>query len=228
MDELEQQKQRAAVRAVAHIRSGMTVGLGTGSTAKYATLELGQRLAAGELAYISAVATSQASEALAQRLLIPLVELSGSGVDVAIDGIDEVTETLDAIKGLGGALTREKMVESRARTFIVVGDERKLVTQLGERTPVPVEVLRFGWRATLADLSSLGCKVIPRQGAGGDLFETDNGHIVLDCHFSRPLQTHRLDAELATIPGVIEHGLFLGMATHAYIATASEVLEFTR
>ncbi len=227
MDELEQQKQRAAVRAVAHIRSGMTVGLGTGSTAKYATLELGQRLAAGELAYISAVATSQASEALAQRLLIPLVELSGSGVDVAIDGIDEVTETLDAIKGLGGALTREKIVAARAGLFILIGDGSKLVNALGERAPLPVEVVRFGWRAAQADLSKLGCEVVLRLQDGAP-FVTDNGHFILDCHFGDAMSAPLLAAEIPRVPGVIEHGLFLGMAHLAYLATATGVRELRR
>jgi ribose 5-phosphate isomerase A len=226
--ELEAQKKRAALRALAHVESGMTVGLGSGSTARYAIREMGRRVKEGELTHLSAVASSEASAALARDLGIPLVELSASGVDVVIDGADELTESLDAIKGLGGALTREKIIAARAKTFILIGDERKLVGELGERSPVPVEVIRFGWRATLADLGELGCEVIPRQDDRGDFFVSDNGHLVLDCHFGRRLRAHELAAEVRAIPGVIEHGLFLGMATHAYVAAPEGVLEFAR
>lgn len=226
MNDLEEQKERAAIRAVDHIKSGMTVGLGSGSTATYAVHELSRRLQSGELEHVSGVPTSEATTMLARELGIPLAELSGSGIDLAFDGMDEVTENLAAIKGLGGALTREKIVASQARTFVLVGDESKFVAGLGERSPVPVEVIRFGWRATLARLSELGCEVIPRS-RGEDLLRTDNGHYVLDCHFGRLLHPHALAEAMRRIPGVIEHGLFLDMADIAYIADSQGVRALT-
>ncbi len=230
MNAIEQLKQEAALKAVEYLKSGMTIGLGTGSTAKYAIEALGQKLSSGGLERISAVPTSEATAELARRAQIPLVELSGSGVDIAIDGMDEITENLDAIKGNGGALTREKIVAARARTFILIGDERKQVQRLGAN-PVPVEVVPFGWRATLADLVSLGCEAIPRRqdsSAEAPFFISDNGNYILDCQFSRQFSPYAIAAEMLAIPGVVEHGLFLGMAKLAYIATHKGVLELSR
>lgn len=223
----EEQKAQAAVKAVAHVRSGMTVGLGSGSTARHAILELGRRLAAGELRDVRGVPTSEASAALALAQAIPLVALGTAGVAVAIDGVDELTESCDAIKGLGGALTREKIVAARAGLFILIGDGSKLVNALGERAPLPVEVVRFGWRAAQADLSKLGCEVVLRLQDGAP-FVTDNGHFILDCHFGDAMPAPLLAAEIPRVPGVIEHGLFLGMAHLAYLATATGVRELRR
>ena len=226
MTDLEAQKEQAALKALEHIKSGMTVGLGTGSTAKYLVQALGQKLKAGELRDIVAVATSEATAAMAQNLGIPLKELDASGVEVAIDGMDEVTPTLDAIKGLGGALAREKVVATRAERFILIGDESKRVDYLGEKAPVPVEVLPFGWRAAQADLEKLGCKVVLREKSG-EIVMSDNGNLLLDCHFSEPFDAPQIDVSISIIPGVLDHGLFLGVAKLAYVATSEGVTELT-
>lgn len=221
--DLEALKKQAALKALEHVESGMLIGLGTGSTAKYVIEGVGERLASGELTDITAIVTSKASETLAHDLDIPLVELTGQTLDVAIDGMDEVDGQLDAIKGLGGALTREKIVEACANFFILVGDETKQVTHLGEKAPVPVEVIPFGWQATKKKLENLGCRV-ERRSKEGETFVTDNGNFVLDCHLSPPVNAYALASDISSTPGVLEHGLFLGMAHLAYVATQSEVL----
>lgn len=223
------QKERAALRAIEHVRSGTLIGLGTGSTAKYAIEAIGQRLADGRLQNIQAVATSEASAALARAAQIPLVDLGVNGVDIAIDGMDEVDPNLGAIKGLGGALTREKMVAVRAKTFILIGDDSKQVARLGSKAPLPVEVLRFGLSATEADLAALGCRTALRNDRDGNPFISDNGHYVVDCHFGGGIDDPRALAEqLDRTTGVVEHGLFLGIAARAYVATEGDVLELTR
>ena len=226
MTDLEAQKEQAALKALEHIKSGMTVGLGTGSTAKYLVQALGQKLKAGELRDIVAVATSEATAAMAQDLGISLKELDAEGVEVAIDGMDEVTLTLDAIKGLGGALAREKVVAMRAERFILIGDESKRVEYLGEKAPVPVEVLPFGWRAAQVDLEKLGCEVVLREKAG-EVVLSDNGNLLLDCYFSKPFDAPQIAVSMSIIPGVLEHGLFLGVAKLAYVATSEGVTELT-
>ena len=224
--DLEPLKEQAALEALAHIQSGMTLGLGTGSTAKYLIQALGQRLKEGELQAITAVPTSEATATMARDLGIPLQDLGASGVDVAIDGMDEVTGTLDAIKGLGGALAREKVVAARALRFILIGDETKRVRYLGEKAPVPVEVLPFGWRAAQADLRRLGCNPILREKES-ELVTSDNGNYLLDCHFSAAFDAQEVALAMSVIPGVLEHGLFLGLAARAFIATPEGVAELS-
>jgi ribose 5-phosphate isomerase A len=216
------QKARVAKEALAHIESGMLVGLGSGSTAHYAIEALGDLLERGELADIAGVPTSEASGALARKRGIPLIDLPPSGVDVAIDGIDEITPELDAIKGLGGALTREKMVAASASMLILIGDASKAVDYLGVRAPIPVEVLPCGWQRTPTSLEQLGCQPRLRQEAE-QVFLTDNGNYILDCFVTLPFDPAQMACALAYQPGVIEHGLFLGMAQLAYIATAETV-----
>jgi ribose 5-phosphate isomerase A len=220
MTETERFKQAAAEAALARVRSGMRVGLGSGSTSERMVRELGRRLAAGELRDVRGVPTSQAIERLAQLVGIPLVELDADGVDVAIDGMDEVDPRLDAIKGLGGALTREKIVAASAREFVLIGDLGKRVDRLGERTPVPVEVIAFGWRTTLVHLRDLG--VEPRLRVQGDApWGTDNGHLVLDCRLPDGIDEagiHAFAAAADQVPGVIGHGLFLGLTSRAFLA----------
>ena len=226
MPNLEAQKKQAALKALEHIESGMRVGLGTGSTAKYLTQALGQKLSEGALRDIVAVPTSEATAGMARDLGIPLQDLSASGVDVAIDGMDEVTDALDAIKGLGGALAREKVVAARAKRFILIGDDTKRVRYLGEKAPVPVEVLPFGWQAARSDLAALGCEVVLREREG-EVVKSDNGNLLLDCRFSEPFDAQEVGVQISVIPGVLEHGLFLGLAERAFVATPEEVTEFT-
>lgn len=210
-------KRDAAVAAVRHVRSGMTVGLGTGSTARHAILEIGRLLREGALREVSGVPTSLASEALARQAGIPLVELGPAGVDVAIDGADEVGPNLDLIKGLGGALAREKVVEYHAREFVVVADASKRVDVLGSVVPVPVEVLDFGHRATLRALADLGASVRLRA-RDGEPERSDNGNLLALCRFGRIGDPRELDSRLKRVPGVVDTGLFLGMARVAYVA----------
>jgi len=215
------------LRAVALVRSGTVVGLGTGSTAKYAIEEIGRKLAAGELHDVVGVATSGASEELARRVGIPVEDLALQELDVAIDGADEIAPNLDLIKGLGGALTREKLVELRARHFVVIADHTKLVMRLGEKAPVPVEILRFGVEGTLERLHALGASGSLRtQGDGA--FVTDNGNFIFDARFSRIEDAAELQRVLKLVPGVVETGLFLGMATTAFVAAPDGVRELKR
>lgn len=229
MSDIEAWKRAAAVAAVDEVASGMLVGLGTGSTAVHAVREIGRRLAEGELRDVRGVPTSQSTALLAHQIGIPLLELPAGGVDVAIDGMDEVDGRLDCIKGLGGALTREKIVATSARAFVLVGDVGKRVAVLAARTPVPVEVLPFGEQRTAERLRGLGCE--PRlRLAGGQPQVTDNGHHILDCHLaagSTAEAVRRFAADVDRLPGVVAHGLFLGVAVAAYLAGPEGVVRWT-
>ena len=220
-------KRAAALAALDLVESGSTVGLGTGSTARYLIEELAARLARAELRDVQAVATSRASETLARSCGIPLVELSAAGVELAIDGMDEVDAGLRAIKGLGGALTREKIVASAARRFVLIGDAGKRVQRLAEKTPVPVEVLDFGRDRTGRLLENLGLE--PRlRLAGGEPYMSDNGNPVLDCQVTGAPDLESLASEIKALPGVVEHGLFLHQASIAFIAAEDGVEELRR
>ena len=220
-------KKQAALEAIKHVKAGMTLGLGTGSTARYATIGIGEMLQRGELQDIRAAVTSLDTARLAQEGGIPLIELGAEGVDLAIDGMDEVTDTLDVIKGLGGALLREKIVEARARTFILIGDVSKRVAYLGEKAPVPTEVLEFGIGAAKKDLEALGCRPVLRE-RDGQLVRSDNGNLLLDCYFDAPFDPQQVATAISQIPGVLEHGLFLGIADFAYIADETQVVRLER
>lgn len=214
MNNLDHFKQQAAREAIGYVQSGMVVGLGTGSTARYAVLELGRRLREDELSDVVAVPTSEATAMLAQDLGIPLVELGPQGVDLAIDGADEIAPDLSLIKGLGGALLREKIVEASSKRFIVIADHTKKVSQLG-RGVVPVEIVRFGYRATLHALGQMGKPTLRMDGE--DFFYTDGGNLIADVHFGPIANPKALELELKRIPGVVETGLFVGLATLAIV-----------
>lgn len=222
--DLEHLKQQAAVYALEHIQSGMVVGLGSGSTATHFIRALGEKLKRGELTDIVGVPSSKRSQELALELGIPLSDLTPTGVDVAIDGMDEVDPKLNAIKGLGGAQTREKIVASSAKVFILIGDETKMVKQLGEKAPIPVEVIPFGYKATWARLERLVTKVEQRMN-GTEPFISDNGNYILHCHINPPIDPYSLATAISTTTGVVEHGLFLDMAELAYVATRHDVLK---
>lgn len=224
MDPIERWKRAAAERALDLVTSGMLLGLGSGSTARHFIAGLGQRVASGALTGIRGVPSSRESEEQASALGIPLVDLPAGGLDLAVDGMDEVTTELDAIKGLGGALTREKIVASSARRFVLIGDERKRVARLGERAPVPVEVVAFGLHRTRALLEGLGAEPALR-GGDADPFRTDNGNLIFDLWFADGFAPGDLAAALASLPGVVEHGLFLGMAERAVLAGQDGVHE---
>jgi ribose 5-phosphate isomerase A len=215
-DELRSLKQMAAESAVAQVSSGMIVGLGTGSTAEFALLALARRIREG--LRITGVPTSEHTVARARELGIPLTELDGKGLlDIAIDGADEVVRsTLDVIKGRGGALLREKIVAQASVRFLLIVDQTKVVNVLGAK-PVPVEVTQFGWQATARRIEDLGAKTERRD------FITDGGNYILDCAFGPIKSPETLAGDLDRIVGVVEHGLFIGMATEVHVGTASGV-----
>jgi ribose 5-phosphate isomerase A len=212
-------KRLAAERAVELVEDGMVLGLGTGSTAKFAIDRIGQRLREGSLKDVVGVPTSQQTAAQARSLGIPLTTLDDHpAVDLAIDGADEVDPNLNLIKGRGGALLREKMVETAAKRLVIIADESKLVDTLGARGPVPVEVVQFCWQYNALRIKDLGCSIVRREKAG-EPFVTDNSNYILDCHFGGPLEDpHAVAQAIRALPGVIEHGLFLDMADLVIVA----------
>lgn len=208
-------KRAAAEAAVQEVQAGMLVGLGTGSTAYWAIKAVGRRVAAGE--DIRAVATSEASAAQARGLGIPLLAMDEvAAIDLTIDGADEVDARLFAIKGAGGAMTREKIVATASRRMVVIADGSKRVAAIGA-APVPVEVLPFA-RSFVADrLAAWGASAVLRQAGGGD-YRTDNANLVLDARFGSLADPRDLAAILDALPGVVGHGLFLVEVSAAYIA----------
>ncbi len=221
---IEELKKVAAARAVEHVESGMVLGLGSGSTANEATLKIGELWQAGTLTDIVGVATSESTMALAQKYDLPLAQLyEQPKIDLAIDGADEVDPHLNLIKGLGGALLREKMVESAAISLIIIVDGRKTVEKLGTRGPLPVEVTQFGWQVQAEWLATLGCTPTLRV-AQTQPFITDNHNYILDCAFPQGIDDpSALALTLKNRVGVVEHGLFLGMATEVIVATADGI-----
>ncbi len=222
-------KQLAGEAAALEVQSGMAIGLGTGSTARYATVKIGQELAEGRISDVVAVPTSEATAGLAQEHGIRLVTLAERPrLDLAIDGADEVSPGLDLIKGLGAALVREKIVAAASERFLVVADVGKRVDRLGTKAPLPVAVIPFGWTATREALLELGADPRLRQRENEPVV-TDDGLYLLDCRWEEGIVApDQLDAALRAIPGVVETGLFLGMAATAYLADENDVVELHR
>jgi ribose 5-phosphate isomerase A len=202
-------KKIAAGKAIEYIRNGMTIGLGTGSTAYWAIRGIGDMVKNG--LSVRAVATSIQSEDLARELHIPLIPFSEvDRLDITIDGADEVDPQFNLIKGGGGALLREKIVAAVTKLYIIIVDESKLVKQLG-RFPLPVEVAPFAWELTDRRLTELGCT--PKRRMSGDQpFLTDNQHYILDCSFGTIPDPAKLHRQVSDITGVMEDGFFIGMA----------------
>jgi len=195
---------------VEFVQSGMRMGLGTGSTAAYAVKLLGAKVRAG-LA-ITGVPTSERTRALAEAERIPLSDFTqGVSIDMTIDGADEADRKLRLIKGGGGALLREKVVASVSRRVVIISDSTKVVDRLG-RFPLPVEVVRFAWPVVAARLADLGAKPKLRAAPGDAPFVTDEGHYILDAGFGAIDDPERLAAAIDGIPGVVGHGLFIGLA----------------
>jgi len=224
MSDLTGYKRQAAERAVEAVRSGMVVGLGTGSTAVFAVRRIGELLAAGSLRDIVGIPTAEVTAREAERAGVPLGTLDDHPtIDLTIDGADEIDPQLNLIKGLGGALLREKIVAASSRRFIIIADETKLVERLGTRAPAPVEVIPFARRPVADYLASLGAAVVERQREGRT-FITDEGNIILDCRFAEPFDPPEMGRLIRARPGVVEHGLFLGMAAEAVVAGAGGVV----
>src|SRR3954454_10398072 len=215
-------KRAAAERAVEFVESGMVLGLGTGTTAAFVVEALARRVAQG--LGVVAIPTSEHTAEMARGLGIPLATLGEHRrIDLAIDGADEVERgTLDLIKGHGGALLREKIVAAASKRFIVVVDDEKLVDRLGERFPIPVEVVQFGWQATAAALEKLGTTPELRQ-SGGRIFVTDGGNFILDCPFGPIAEPQHLEQAINMTIGVVENGLFLGRSTAVVVASAEGI-----
>jgi len=209
-------KLAAARRAVEYVEDGMVLGLGTGSTTKLAVDEIGRLVAEG--LKVIGIPTSLATEAQARSLNIPLTTLDKvERIDLTIDGADEVDPRLNLIKGLGGALLREKIVAFHSDMEIIIADDSKIVSRLGTKAPLPVEVVPFSHARTKAAIERLGCRATLR---GGDApFITDNGNLIYDCRFDSIDDPERTETELNLIPGVVENGLFIGLADKAVIAS---------
>jgi ribose 5-phosphate isomerase A len=217
-DEFKREAANAAVER--YVRSGMVVGLGTGTTATLAVRRIGELIASGDLEDVSGVPTSARTMALANELGIPLATLADTRPHLTIDGTDEVAPDLALIKGRGGALLREKIVASSSEQgLIVVADSTKVVDLLGAG-PLPVEIDSFGWQATLQALASLGCEPVLRMDKADPdhPFVTDGGHYTADCQFDPISDPASLEIEIKKIPGALECGLFISIAQTAVIA----------
>ena len=222
-------KKRAAERSVKFIESGMVVGLGHGSTALFALQRIAELLKGGVLSDLLGVPCSSQVEEEARKLGIPLTTFDEHPViDLTIDGADEVDGNLDLIKGGGGALLREKIVAQASRREIIVVDESKLSPALGTLRAVPVEVIPFGWQSQALYLESLGATVILRKDDNGIPFMTDQGNLILDCNFGPISNPERLAEALNARTGVVEHGLFLGLATDLIVANSKGIYHRTR
>ena len=219
MDEL---KRQAAARALEFVQDGMKLGLGTGSTAKHFVELLGMRVRDG--LQVIGVPTSEATRADAIRCGIPLITLDETDrLDLTIDGADEIDPSLNLIKGGGGALLREKIVAAASDRMIVIADDSKWVEALG-RFPLPIEVIPFGLGATQRAIGKafaecgVSGQMVVRKGKDGHVFVTDGGHWIVDAHLGRISDAPQLAGSLASIPGVVEHGLFIGLASMAMLA----------
>lgn len=218
-------KQLAAAKAVEMVKSDMVLGLGTGSTTRYAIEMIGDRLRDGSLRDIIGVPTSSGSEQLARKLGIPLTTLQEHPVlDLTIDGADEVGPDLTLIKGQGGALLREKIVARASRREIIIVDDSKLVQVLGSKAPLAVEVVPFGWGTYLDAFKAFDCRPILRV-KDGRTYVTDEGNYIVDCHFERIADPVKVERELNLIPGVVENGIFIALASLVLVASKSGVRE---
>jgi len=229
MTDTESLKRAAAAEAVALVRSGMALGLGTGSTVAHFLQLLGEKLDAGELRDIVGVPSSIRTGREARAAGIPLRGLAEQPrLDLTVDGADEVTPQLDLIKGMGGALLREKMVAQASDRLVIIVDSAKAVDRLGTRSPLPVEVVDWGWSGHVAFLEGHGAKVQVRRFDDGPPFKSDNGNLILDCRFPEGIaDPAALEAGLRARAGVVETGLFLGMADAAILA-GSEGIRWLR
>ncbi len=220
MELKEELKRKAGERAVEYIKDGMVVGLGTGSTVKYTILKLGELVKDG--LDIIGIPTSIATEKLAKEMGIKLGSINDYQViDLTIDGADEVDRNLNLIKGGGGALLREKMIAHASRYEIIVVDESKVKSVLGD-FPLPIEIVKFGYKRTMNVLSTLGCKPLLRVKDGG-AYITDNGNYIVDCKFERIDEPAKLERRIDEIPGVVEVGLFVGLTNKVIVGKKDKI-----
>ncbi len=212
-------KRQAAEAAVALVKSGMRLGLGHGSTVEFALEALAARLGAGELDGVAAVPASRQTQAECERLGIPLVDLNDyTQLELTIDGADEVDADYNLIKGGGGALLREKILAQNSRRLAIIVDEGKLSERVGSRFPLPLEVLPYGWMRQAEFVAGLGGQAALRRAADGEPALSDQGNYLLDCDFGPIANPEALAAALDARSGILEHGLFLGLATDVFVA----------
>lgn len=219
----DQLKKQAALRAVEFVEDGMVVGLGTGSTAYFVVEALGARVKEG--LRITGIPTSERTATQARSLGIPLATFAEhQRIDLTIDGADEVERrSLNLIKGLGGALLREKIVAAASQRLVIVVDQEKLVDQLGDHTPVPVEAVQFGWQATAAALTRFGAEPVLRHAHEDHPFITDGGNYTLDCRFTKIADAKALERDINAIVGVVDCGLFIGRASAVIVAATDGI-----
>jgi ribose 5-phosphate isomerase A len=222
----DQEKEAAARASLQFVQDGTVVGLGTGSTAAYFIKLLGERVQKG--LRVRGIPTSVRSRDLAQSLGIPLTTLDEcQEIAVTVDGADEVDPQLRLIKGGGGALLREKIVASATQQLVIVADASKQVQKLG-KFPLPVEVIRFSQALVAKRIAALGADVSLRTDSAGQPYVTDENNHILDCHFGEIADADSLARQLSDMPGVVEHGLFIGMASVVLFARGSEIVELRR
>jgi ribose 5-phosphate isomerase A len=219
-------KKVAGERAAECVQNGMALGLGTGSTVRYFVEKVGEMVGKG--LDVVGVPTSERTEELARKVGVPLSTLEETpALDLTVDGADEVDTNLNLIKGMGGALLREKIVASSTREFIIIADESKVVEKLGTKSPLPVEVSQFGWTSVKEWIAKLG-SIPDRRMVEGNPYLTDNQNYLLECEFKGIDDPYALDASLHKLPGVVETGLFLDLACRAIIGKETGVEELEK
>jgi ribose 5-phosphate isomerase A len=224
--EQQEMKKQAADKAAQYIEDGMIIGLGTGSTVEFAIKKIGELVHDG--LHIKGIPTSLKTKRLATELQIPLTELDEhTEIDVTIDGADEVDSNLNLIKGGGGALTREKIIAYHSKKVIIIVDETKIVKGLGCDSFLPVEVTKFGWQATKKALEAMGCTAELRK-IMDEAFITDNQNYILDCDFGKIAEPEALEKEINNIPGVLENGLFIGLADEVIVGSKQGIMTLER
>ena len=229
MDRKDELKQKAAVRAVDIIEDNMVIGLGTGSTANFAIIEIAERLKTGSLSRIIGIPSSERTAKLARGLNIPLTDFEAHPtIDLTIDGADEVDPDLNLIKGGGGALLREKIVAQASRRNIIILDESKLSTLLGTRWAVPIEVVPFARKTEEIFIESIGGSVTLRLDKNDSPFLTDQQNVILDANFGQISDPGDLVSRLNPRAGIVEHGLFLGLATDVIVAARKDIRHLRR
>ena len=229
MEKQDELKQKAAHRAVEFIESGMIVGLGTGSTTEFAVKRIAERLKSGDLKDIVGIPTSIRTQKLAGELNIPLCGLDDQpDVDVTIDGADEVDPDLNLIKGGGGALLREKVVAQASRRNIIIVDESKLSPRLGTRWALPIDVISFAVKTEENFLKTLGASVTLRTETEGQPYKTDQNNFILDANLGEIADPNGIAARLNGRAGIVEHGLFLGLASDVIVAAEDGIRHLER
>jgi ribose 5-phosphate isomerase A len=222
----DQEKEAAARASLQFVKDGQVVGLGTGSTAAYFIKLLGEKVKNGMR--VRGIPTSDRSRELAESLGIPLTTLDEcQEIAVTVDGADEVDPQLRLIKGGGGAMLREKIVASATKQLVIVADATKQVPVLG-KFPLPVEVIQFAQALVAKRITALGAQVSVRMNSDGTPYVTDERNHILDCRFGQIADADRLAVQLSEMPGVVEHGLFIGMASVVLFARGSEIVELRR